>query len=88
MGESGQTFVLSEGGVDHLPPRSAGDRGSSASRPTTPIVNSRWIQDRQNFVSIYHDKTGLIVGGGNLAQPGWSNFTIGDPAALGPRGGR
>ena len=44
---------------------------------------SRWIQDRQNFVSIYHDRAGLIVGGGNTKlQPFWSNFTVGDTSLL------
>jgi len=46
---------------------------------TSPVFNSRWIQDRQNLVSIYHEKTGLILGGGNTKlQPAWSNFTVGD----------
>ena len=46
---------------------------------TAPVSDSRWIQDRQNFVSVYHDKAGLILGGGNTKlQPRWSNFTIGD----------
>jgi hypothetical protein len=46
---------------------------------TTPVPNSRWIQDRQNFVSIFHEKAGLILGGGNTKlQPSWSNFTVGD----------
>jgi len=50
---------------------------------TSPIVNSRWIQDRQNFVSMYHDSTGVIIGGGNTKlQPGWSTFTVGDTALL------
>jgi hypothetical protein len=49
-----------------------------ASAMTSPLSTSRWIQDRQNFVSIYHDKLGLIVGGGNTKlQPHWSNFTAG-----------
>ncbi len=49
----------------------------------TPISKSRWIQDRQNFVSIYHEQLGLILGGGNTKlQPGWSNFSIGDMAFL------
>jgi len=40
---------------------------------------TRWIQDRQNFVSLFNDKTGLIVGGGNTKlQPLWSSFTAGD----------
>jgi hypothetical protein len=46
-------------------------------------INNRWIQDRQNFVGIYHDDLGLVVGGGNTKlQPYWSTFTIGDPALL------
>jgi hypothetical protein len=49
----------------------------------TPVVTNRWIQDRQNFVSLYHDDAGLIVGGGNTKlQPLWSTFSIGDPALL------
>jgi hypothetical protein len=46
---------------------------------TAPISTSRWIQDRQNLVSVYHDKSGLLIGGGNTKlQPEWSNFTAGD----------
>jgi hypothetical protein len=45
--------------------------------------NNRWQQDRQNFVSIFHDRAGLIVGGGNTKlQPFWSNFTVGDTSLL------
>jgi hypothetical protein len=44
---------------------------------------TRWIQDRQNFVSLFHDKTGLIVGGGNTKlQPLWSTFTVGDTSLM------
>ncbi|HOX40068.1 MAG TPA: hypothetical protein PL033_18950 [Candidatus Brocadiia bacterium] len=44
---------------------------------------SRWIQDRQSFLSVYHDKIGLIIGGGNTKlQPFFSNFTVGDPSLL------
>ena len=44
---------------------------------------SRWIQDRQNFVSIFHDTAGLVIGGGNTKlQPFWSNFTVGDTSLL------
>lgn len=44
---------------------------------------SRWIQDRQNFVSIFHDRAGLIIGGGNTKlQPLWSNFTAGKTSLL------
>ena len=50
---------------------------------TGEISESRWIQDRQNFVSIFRDGAGLLIGGGNTKlQPYWSNFTVGDPALL------
>ncbi|MBT3286042.1 MAG: hypothetical protein HN380_01755 [Victivallales bacterium] len=46
-------------------------------------INNRWIQDRQNFVGVYHDQLGLVVGGGNTKlQPYWSTFTVGDPTLL------
>ena len=45
--------------------------------------DSRWIQDRQNLVDIYHDELGLVAGGGNTKlQPYWSTFTLGDPGLL------
>ena len=48
-----------------------------------PVPTSRWIQDRQNLVSLFHPATGLIVGGGNTKlQPGWSTFTVGDTKLL------
>jgi len=48
---------------------------------TAPVPNSRWIQDRQNFVSVFHERAGLILGGGDTKlQPAWSNFTVGDTA--------
>ncbi|MBN1345912.1 MAG: hypothetical protein JXQ73_24695 [Phycisphaerae bacterium] len=54
-----------------------------ASAYTAEVPQNRWIQDRQNFVSVYHDKTGLILGGGNTKlQPYWSNFSVGDPSLL------
>ncbi len=44
----------------------------------TPPVESRWGQDRGNYVSVWHEETGLIVGGGNSKdQPEWSTFAIG-----------
>lgn len=50
---------------------------------TGPQSESRWYCDRQNFVSIYHDRVGLILGGGNTKmQPAWSNFTVGDMSLL------
>jgi len=43
----------------------------------------RWRQDRQNFFSLFHDRTGLIVGGGNTRlQPLWSTFAAGDTGLL------
>ncbi len=48
-----------------------------------PISENRWIQDRQNLVSIFHDAVGLIVGGGNTKlQPLWSTFIVGNISAL------
>jgi hypothetical protein len=48
-----------------------------------PVPQSRWIQDRQNLVSLFHDRVGLIVGGGNTKlQPLWSTFTVGDTSLL------
>lgn len=53
-----------------------------------PVPQNRWIQDRQNFVSLYHDRTGLILGGGNTKlQPLWSTFTVGDVTLLSPTPG-
>lgn len=55
---------------------------------TVPVENNRWHQDRQSFVSIFHEKVGLILGGGNTKlQPLWSNFTVGDVSLLQHRPG-
>ena len=81
--EQGQAFTMTEGGVDRAMTVRHGPWFVCLSAYTAPITNSRWIQDRQNFVSIYHDQTGLILGGGNTKlQPGWSSFTVGDVALL------
>lgn len=49
---------------------------------------SRWIQDRQNFLSIFHKDVGLIVGGGNTKlQPRWSTFAVGPTNLMDGRGG-
>lgn len=49
----------------------------------SPLATNRWIQDRQNFVSIFHERAGLIIGGGNTKlQPFWSSFTVGNTAQL------
>jgi hypothetical protein len=40
-----------------------------------PPVASRWGQDRQAFLSLWHEAFGLIFGGGNSnTQPEWSSF--------------
>ncbi len=50
---------------------------------TAPVPTSRWIQDRQNFLSLYHDSAGVFLGGGNTKlQPLWSTFTVGDVSLL------
>jgi hypothetical protein len=42
-----------------------------------PAVESRWGLDRQAFCSVWHDQTGLIIGGGNAkSQPAFSNFVF------------
>jgi hypothetical protein len=49
---------------------------------TAPTTRNRWGLDRQNFVSIWHEGVGLIIGGGNSkGQSEWSNFIF-------PRSGR
>jgi hypothetical protein len=78
-----EVFVLTEGGEDRAATIRRGPWFLCLSAYTTPISTSRWIQDRQNFVGIYHDSVGLIVGGGNTKlQPGWSSFTVGDTSLL------
>lgn len=80
---SEDTFILSEGGADRAAVVREGPWFVCLSAYTAPVVKSRWIQDRQNLVSIYHDRLGLILGGGNTKlQPGWSNFTVGDTSLL------
>ncbi len=76
-------FVLTEGGVDRAATLRHGPWFVCLSAYTTPVVKSRWIQDRQNFVSIYHERAGLILGGGNTKlQPAWSTLTVGDTSLL------
>ncbi len=81
--EAQQVFVLKDDGVERAAITRHGPWLLCLSAYTGPISKSRWIQDRQNLVSIYHDTTGLILGGGNTKlQPAWSNFTVGDPRLL------
>ena len=40
-----------------------------------PPTASRWGQDRQQFISLWHEDAGLLIGGGNSRnQPEWSTF--------------
>jgi len=76
-------FVLTEGGADRAATVRRGPWFVCLSAYTAPVPRSRWIQDRQSFASVYHEKTGLILGGGNTKlQPAWSSFTVGDMALL------
>lgn len=44
---------------------------------TAPREESRWGQDRQSFIGVWHRSSGLIVGGGNSKnQPEWSTFEV------------
>jgi hypothetical protein len=53
-----------------------------------PVQRNRWIQDRHNFLDVFHDDLGLVLGGGNTKlQPYWSTFVAGDPSALHHREG-
>ncbi|MBN1902130.1 hypothetical protein JW926_12470 [Candidatus Sumerlaeota bacterium] len=78
--EKGESlFILRENGFSKAATFRHGPWFVCLSAYAAPIHPTRWIQDRQNFVSIYHEKTGLILGGGNTKlQPLWSNFTVGD----------
>ena len=50
---------------------------------TVEVPQNRWGQDRQSFVSLFHDTAGLIAGGGNTKlQPLWSTFTLGDTSLM------
>ena len=43
----------------------------------TPPTDNRWGMDRQSFLSVWREGSGLIIGGGNSrSQPEWSNFII------------
>jgi len=81
--ESTDQYVLTEDGVEKALTLRQGPWFVCLSAYTASVPTSRWIQDRQNLVSIFHDKVGLILGGGNTKlQPAWSNFTVGDPSLL------
>ncbi len=83
-----EVFVLRESNAARAATLRQGPWFVCLSAYTAPIVRSRWIQDRQNLVSVYHEKTGLILGGGNTKlQPAWSTFAVGDLTALAHRPG-
>lgn len=78
--QSDRRFVLGKG--DALI-RRKGPWFICLSAYTCDIPTNRWQQDRQNLVSVFHDRVGLIVGGGNTKlQPLWSTFTVGDISLL------
>ena len=82
-GPGQHVFVLTEGGTDRAATVRRGPWFVCLSAYTAPVPRSRWIQDRQSFASVYHDKVGLVLGGGNTKlQPAWSSFTVGDTALL------
>jgi hypothetical protein len=82
-GGEASVATLKEQGVERAAAVRSGPWFFCLSAYTTPVSPSRWHQDRQNLVSIYHDRAGLIVGGGNTKlQPFWSTFSVGDPALL------
>ena len=58
----------------------------------SPPTANRWGQDRQSFLSLWHDRLGLVLGGGNSKdQADWSSFVadgrfLPDQGALLPDG--
>ena len=75
---SGGWFILAEQGVGRAATLRQGPWFICLSAYTAPVPPNRWHQDRQNLVSIWHKKVGLVLGGGNTKlQPAWSNFTVG-----------
>jgi hypothetical protein len=74
---------MTEGQVDRAATIRRGPWFICLSAYTAAVPRSRWIQDRQNVVSVYHERAGLILGGGNTKlQPAWSTFTVGDTSGL------
>lgn len=81
--ETAGPFVLTEGGMPRAATLRQGPWFLCVSAYYSPVPNSRWLQDRQNLLSVYHERAGLILGGGNTKlQPAWSTFTVGDPSLL------
>jgi hypothetical protein len=83
--QSDSIFIMGDGKASVLRQR---PWCAAFSAYTCPVTKSRWIEDRQNLVSLFHEKTGLILGGGNTKlQPLWSTFTVGDVSLLKHRAG-
>lgn len=81
--ESTGRFVLTEDGAPRAATLRQGPWFLCLSAYCSPVQDNRWLQDRQNLLSVYHDRVGLIVGGGNTKlQPAWSTFTVGDTSLL------
>ncbi len=75
---AGGWFELTEKNVGRAATLRQGPWFICLSAYTAPVARNRWHQDRQNLVSIWHEKVGLVLGGGNTKlQPAWSNFTVG-----------
>jgi hypothetical protein len=73
----GDSYELTMGGMARVV--KLGKWFHCVSAIVTEPVETRWGMDRQNFVSVYHDDCGLVVGGGNSKnQPAWSNFIVGE----------
>ena len=79
----GHRFVLTEDGADRAMTLRNSPWFACLSAYACPVLQNRWIQDRQSFISLWHDRVGLILGGGNTKlQPAWSTFTVGDTGLL------
>jgi hypothetical protein len=75
---AGGWFVLTEKNVAQAATLRQGPWFICLSAYTAALDRDRWHQDRQNLVSVWHEKVGLVLGGGNTKlQPAWSNFTVG-----------
>jgi hypothetical protein len=90
-GEEGEVAPAPDAGADRVAVLNDGNAMTRRVKPwfmclsayTAEISPKRWIQDRQDLLSVFHDKTGLIIGGGNTKlQPLWSTFTVGDAKLL------
>ena len=81
--DGGGLRVLTEGGMDRAAILRKGPWFVCLSAYTAPVSRDRWHQDRQNVVSVWHEKDGLILGGGNTKlQPLWSTFCVGNPSGF------